>query len=236
MKKSIPFLVLLVLLTTGCGDYQRVVPLGGTDYLPLKEDLTLRYRLTYYGDVEEYSMRLRYLGGKDYKVYKAYYKGDAQGGLEFSSHNQQVAAITQYSLTSLGSRYERGDFQQVWIDESLQPGDFWQDADTGTQTVFVGYEDITVPAGTFTDCYKTATEALPELVDSINARFDRKEMDSEMFNQELENAKIVVSRWFARDVGLVKEQFGTSEYVRELLAVENEGWYTKPSTSSTEEQ
>lgn len=236
MKKSFLLLFVLTLLIIGCGEYQRVVPLGGTDYLPLKEDLTLRYRLSDNGDVEEYTARLRYLGGKDYKVYKVYYDaGKPQGGLEFSSHGKQVTAVTQYTLTSLLSRHDRGDFQQLWIDESLQPGDYWQDLETGTQTVFTGYEDVTVPAGSFQGCYKTVTEALPELVDSIGARFDREEMDVEMYNQELANAKIVVVRWFARGIGLVKEQYVAMDHVRELLAVVNEGWYTKPSTS-TEEQ
>ena len=231
MKKIPSFLFLLgLLLIIGCGEYQRKVPRGGTEYLPLKEDLTLRYRLTYYGEVQEYSMRLRYLGGKSYKVFKAYFEGGEQGGLEFSSHGKQVVVTTQHSLTSLKSRLERGDFQQLWIDESLEPGDFWQDEDTGTQTVFTGYEDVTVPAGTFSDCYLTVTEALPELIDSINARLERGELDAELLNQELENAKLVVVRWFALDVGLVKEQFGSSAYVRELLAIENEGWFTTDST------
>jgi hypothetical protein len=236
VKKLSPFLLIFgLLLLFGCGEYQRKVPLGGTEYLPLKEDLTLRYRLTHDGEAQEYSIKLRYLGGKSYKVYKAYYEGDEQGGLELTSHDQQVKATTQFSLTSLKSRLEMGDFQQIWVDESLSPGDFWRDEDTGTQTVFTGYEDVSVPAGTFPNCYKTVTEALPELIDSINVRRERGELDPELLNQELENAGLVVVRWFARDVGLVKEQIGSPDYVRELLAVENEGWFTNDSTL-TEDQ
>jgi hypothetical protein len=204
--------------------------------MPLFEDRQLRYRVTEYGETYEYSMKLRYLGGEEYKVFKATFEnGEGPGGIEFSNHKQQIIAVTQFSLTSLESPLHKSEFSQVWIDESLQPGDVWTDQDTGTQTVFTGYEDVTVPAGTYTGCYKTVTEALPVLVDSIQARFERKEedMDEKMLAMQLDNAKQIVIRWFAQDVGLVKEQIGTARFVRELIAVENAGWFS-PTAQSNE--
>ena len=224
------------MLLVGCGEsYKREAPRGGTEYFPLYEDRQLRYRVIEYGKSSEYSMKLRFLGGDQYKVFAASFEGKAPGGIEFRSHGQQLEAITQYSYTSLESPEKKSEFSQMWIDESLEPGGFWSDTDTGTQTVFAGYEDVTVPAGTFTDCYKTVTEALPELPDSINARFDRGEMDGEMLAQQLDNAKLVIIRWFARGVGLVKEKVGTSRFERELLAVENKGWFSPSATAQPNE-
>jgi hypothetical protein len=184
------FLLLLLLfpiLISGCSEaYQRVVPRAGTDFMPLYEDCQLRYRVVEYGETYEYSMKLRYLGGEEYKVFKAsFINGEAPGGIEFTSHKQQVIAVTQFSLTSLESPLRMSEFTQIWIDEALQPGDYWTDQDTGTQTVFAGYDDVTVPAGTYTACYKTVTEALPVLVDSIRARFERKDED---MDEELRNS------------------------------------------------
>jgi hypothetical protein len=227
-KFSLTAFLLFLILVSGCGEaYQRIVPRAGTDFMPLYEDRQLRYRVTEYGETYEYSMKLRFLGGEKYKVFEAsIVDGEAPGGIEYSNHDKQIIAVTQFALTSLESPRQKGEFSQVWIDEALRPGDFWTDNDTGTQTVFTGYEDVTVPAGTFTGCYKTVTEALPVLADSIRARFDRKEMDEEMLEKQLDNAKQIVIRWFAKDVGLVKEQIGASRFVRELLAVENEGWFS----------
>jgi hypothetical protein len=231
---SLLSLLLFLILISGCSEaYKRTVPRAGTEFMPLYEDRQLRYRVIDYGDTYEYSMKLRYLGGEEYKVFKAtVVEGEAPGGLEFSSHEQQVTAITQFTLTSLESPLQKGEFSQIWIDEALQPGGYWTDFDTGTQTVFAGYEDVIVPAGTYTDCYKTVTEALPVLVDSIRARFERGEMDEEMLAQQSDNAKLIVLRWFAKDVGLVKEQVGTARFVRELLAVENEGWFSPTAQSN----
>jgi hypothetical protein len=203
--------------------------------MPLYEDRQHRYRVNEYGEIYEYSMKMRYLGGDEYKVFETIIvEGEAPGGIEFSQHKQQVIAITQFSLTSLESPRLRSEFSQVWIDESLRPGDAWTDFDTGTQTVFAGYEDVTVPAGSYTGCYKTVTEALPILADSIHARYEREEedMDEKMLAKQLDNAEQVVVRWFAKDVGLVKEQYGGTRFLRELVAVEKTGWFSATAQSN----
>jgi hypothetical protein len=79
-----------------------------------------------------------------------------------------------------------------------------------------------VPAGSFDNCYKTLTEAQPDLFDTLDAWQQRGDLKKDDYNREVERARQVILRWFAPGVGLVKEQIG-SEITRVLMKIEKEG-------------
>ncbi|MBK6766673.1 MAG: hypothetical protein IPG71_10265 [bacterium] len=117
-------------------------------------------------------------------------------------------------------------YDQVWVDEGAEVDSLWTDPTVGTESLVAGYESVTVPAGTYDDCLKMVITPLPELRDSVEARYQRDESDEQLYLQEKEAASWQTVRWFANGVGLVKEQIGPSgdaRIVRELLAVDVKG-------------
>ena len=71
----------------------------------------------------------------------------------------------------------------------------------------------------------------------VGVLFDeRGEIDEESYQKQLEYAKLVIVRWFAPEVGLVKEQIGSPDFTRELVAVENKGWYSDTLQTNTNEE
>lgn len=186
----------------------------------------LRYRENAEGEASEYSLTLKFLGGRTWKIYEATDKDIPYGAIEFSSDGKIVEVATQVSLTSLDSRKSVSVYDQVWIDEGAEVDSFWTDPTVGTESLVAGYETITVPAGKFEDCLKMVVTPLPELKDSIEARYQRDESDEQLYLLEKEASNWQTVRWFANGVGLIKEQIGppgAARIVRELLAVEAEG-------------
>lgn len=194
--------------------------------MPLLDSRVLRYRQKSNGETSEYTLSLKYIGGRAWKVYTVKDENIPYGELEFSSNGTIVEAATRISLTSLESRKTVGAFNQVWVDEGADVDSVWYDEQTGTETVVAGFEQATVPAGTFDECLKTVTTPLPEIADSIKARYERGDTDEQLYLKEKEVVDWQTVRWFAAGVGLVKEQIGPqgeAKIVRELIAIEAEG-------------
>lgn len=226
----------VLLLSAGCGEMpQRKALRGGTGFFPLLEDRALRYRQSGEEGTLDYTLTLHYIGGRQWKVFVVKGEDIPYGGIEFQSDGRYVEAVTSRSMTSLDSRSKLGEFSQVWLDDSAAVDSSWQDLSTGTETLVAGFETVTVPAGTYEDCLVTATTPLPQLADSVEARFRRDEMNEETYLLEREYARWQTVRWFAFGVGLVKEQLGPPgqpRITRELVAIENEGFGSADSSNT----
>lgn len=213
-------LFLLALAAAGCGEPERVVLRGGTEHFPLLHDRLLRYQERTDGTSREFTLQLFYSGGRSIRVYQGTYKGIPLGKCNFLSRDSVVTLETPRPLTT---SQLLPAYRQVWVDEQVAAGDTWIDDETATETMFAGFEDVTVPAGSFPQCYKTATTTLPGFADSLRARHERKELPDREYEQQLANANLVIVRWFAKGVGLVKEQLGSENHVRELVEIMKPG-------------
>ena len=216
--------LMALLLLGGCngcgGGPERTVLRGGTRHLPLLHDRVLRYQETENGKTTPYTVRMIYAGGDRVRVYDLQYKGVERGFSSLLSNGMQVYFETQQPLTAV---LDAPQYREMWLDENLDEGASWDEEMMGTSVVFAGYETVTVPAGTYQNCYKTVSTVQPVYLDSLKAFYNRSEMTDAEFKQLAARANLVVVRWFATRVGLVKEQIGDPEHVRELVAVEREG-------------
>jgi hypothetical protein len=208
-------------LFLGCMPGPAKVPLrGGTLHLPLLNGRILKYQERVGADMHDYTVKFTYWGGLETRVFDAQFKGIEGGQCRFLSHGGLVYFSTTRPFTALRDVPE---FRQLWVDDSAAAGDTWEDQDTGTQTTFVGYEKVIVPAATFERCYKTVTTALPALIDSIEAWYSRGLIDEQDRQDRRSVADLTVTRWFAAGIGLVKEQIGDENHVRELVKLVNPG-------------
>ena len=168
------FSLLLTSIFSACGEAPtRFVYRSGTDYMPLLDSRVLRYREKADGPSTEYTLTLKYIGGRSWKVYTCQDENIPYGSIEFTSNGVIVEAATLISLTSLESRKVVSAFNQVWVDEAVEVDSSWYDESTGTETLVAGYETVTVPAGKLEDCLKTGTTPLPEIADSVESHTPR---------------------------------------------------------------
>jgi hypothetical protein len=213
-------LLFVFLLVAGCGGPERVALRGGTEHLLLLHRRTLRYEERLGSEARRFTIRMFYSGGREVRAYDLQVKGLDLGHCRFISKGQQVFFETNQPATALTDVPE---FRQLWVDETANPGDGWEDSDTGTETVVAPSETVTVPAGTYQDCYKTVTTGTSALLDSLTAWHERGTLEDEVFESQMGAAQMPVVRWFASGVGLVKAQFGDPDHVRELVAVVEQG-------------
>jgi hypothetical protein len=209
-------------LLAGCGGTERVYYLGGNSYMPLREGRQLQYEQQTNGEIRPYMIVMHYAGGHITKVFPLEVDGINLGECSFLSHDSTVLFSTSAPLTSIVPKGTLPEYRQMWVDTRAKPGDTWRDDDTGTRTTVMESENADTPSGTYKDCYKTMTEALPELFDTLTVRRDRGELVGTAYDRELKNAQQVIVRWFAQGVGLVREQIG-SDVIRVLNKVEKEG-------------
>lgn len=194
--------------------------------MPLLDGRKLRYINKEAGDTYEYTLTLKYIGGRDWKVFTTEDEDIPYGAIEFTSNGIVVETSTLVSYTSLESRRVVSSFNQVWVDEDARVDSIWFDEQPGTETLVAGFETVTVPAGTYEECMKTVATPLPEIADSVEARYQRGDASEEQYIKEREVVNWQTVRWFAHGVGLVKETLGPPGEVkvsRELLAIESEG-------------
>ena len=221
---------LVFALIIGCEKTpERIGLRGGTSHLPLLHNRVLRYDQQQGGEVTPYVVKLDYSGGHQQKVYSVRDEKDLLTRERFFSRDSLVYFTTENPLTTLEPRQQMTDYRELWVDESAQRGDSWRNEETGTQTVFAGLEPLEVPAGKFANCYKTVTEALPELFDSLTIWRARGDITLDDYVRESTNARVVVVRWFAPGVGLVREQIG-NELIRVLAEIEKEGTGAEDTT------
>jgi len=228
LRQKLTLLFLAVsLLISACGEApSRVVFRSGTEFMPLLDGRKLRYRQNDEGETSEYSLTLKYIGGRQWKVYTTEDDNLPYGAIEFSSNGTIVEAVTLISFTSLESRKLVSAFNQKWVDAGAELDSVWFDEVPGTETLVAGYETVTVPAGKFENCLKTVVTPLPEIKDSVEARYQRGDSDEKLYIEEREVASWQTVRWFAHGVGLVKEQIGPmgdAKIIRELIALDSEG-------------
>ncbi len=213
----------ILVFISGCDKGpERTLYRGGTSHLPLLHDRVLRYEEQRAGKTTDVEVTMRYAGGRGTKVYPLRIEGADWGHCELLSADSIVYFITSNPLTALERRGTLLEYRELWLNETVAHGDAWQNHDTGTQTVFAGYETVQTPAGSFADCYKAVTAATQELHDSLQAWHERGAISNEEFERESANANLVVVRWFAPGVGLVKEKVG-EELVRVLVEVAKAG-------------
>ena len=172
---------------------------------------------------KEYTMTLSYIGGRSLKIFPIKFEGIKLGNCELQSQDTLLFFETDQPRTNLESKEVLAIFRELWIREGAQKGDSWENWDTGTQTLFAGYESVTVPAGTFSDCYKTVTTAMPALFDSLKTWHNRGELSDKEFDYKMKTANKSVARWFALNIGLVKEEIANGELVRELISLDQIG-------------
>jgi hypothetical protein len=213
-------LLFVFFIVWGCGGPERAALRGGTEHLLLLHGRTMEYKERDGTETLRYSIRMFYSGGRSVRVYELKIKGVDWGRCRLISKDKQVFFETNKPSTALENVPE---FRQLWVDEAALSGDGWDDPDTGTQTVVAASETVTVPAGTYENCYKTVTTGTPELMDSLDVWHERGEITNEIYRSQMAAAQTVVVRWFASGVGLVKEQIGGPEHVRELVAVSEMG-------------
>jgi hypothetical protein len=217
------FLILLIgtMLFAGCGGgSERLVLRGGTRHLPLLHDRVLRYR-EFNGDEERtYTLRTTYAGGRISRVFNVFFKGIEAGRCTFISKDSLVYFTTSQPLTPMT---DLPSYRSLWVNEQAEEGDTWVDEDTGTEVTFVGYQPATVPAGTFEKCYTTVSTVLPVFMDSVKAWHRRGVITQRDYDVWNRNKDIVIRRWFAPGLGLVKEQIGGPEHTRELVAIVRPG-------------
>ena len=154
-------LLFVFFLIVGCGGPERVALRGGTEHLLLLHRRTMRYVERKGSEERRFTIRMFYSGGRSVRAYELEVKGLDLGHCRFISKDQQVFFETNKPATTLADVPE---FRQLWEDETANPSDGWEDSDTGTETVVASSETVTVPAGTFENCYKTVTtgtSALP---------------------------------------------------------------------------
>jgi len=208
------------MLLSGCGGPERAPLRGGTEHLLLLHGRELRYEERVGEEVKPYTLRLTYSGGDMVRVFEAQFRGLDFGRCSFISNRTQVFFETNRPTTAL---QELPEYREAWVDEEAKPGDVWLNEDTGTETAFAGYESISVPAGTFSECYKTVTVGSETLLDSLEVWLARGAIEQGEYDAQMAAAEVVVVRWFASGVGLVREQIGNSDHVRELVAVVRPG-------------
>ncbi len=192
-------------------------------HLPLRHKQVYAYRQTVDGESEKYTVTLRFIGGETTKVFRVIFDGIDMGECTLLQKGSSIVFETTQPMTRFEDPRLVPAFRQTWVNEPVPSGESWEDPDTGTRTVFAGYESVAVPAGEYGECYKTVTEALPELADTLRARLARGEVSQTDYDKQLDDAARTVVRWFAPNVGLVKEQIGSPNFVRELVAIKSPG-------------
>jgi hypothetical protein len=221
---------------SGCGDTgsDRVVLRSGTRYLPLLDDRVLKYVDKNGGESKPYTMKIRYAGGNIVRAYSIEFKGIDLGPCGFICKDSTVFFVTGKAKTAL---IQQPEYRELWVKEPAQDGDSWDNEILAEQTVFAGYETITVAAGTFENCYKTVTSVQPVFLDSLRTWRDRGGIDNDQYNRSAQYAGLTTVRWFAQGVGLVKEQIGTSDHMRELTAIvkPGTGLMNPPSTEQNQQ-
>lgn len=214
------FMILVAAMFLSCGKEKVVAKRSGVTHFPLVDGRIYEYRETRDGQVSTFTMRQRYVGGARYPVFDIYLKGTDWGDCSFILQDSSITFCTTKPRTMLELPGSIPEYRQTWLDEEISSGEFWDDPDTGTRTVVAKlHESVTVPAGPFDNCLKMVTESLPELFDSLTARYESSRLTKEQYDQQVADAKLVIQRWFAPGVGLIKEQIGSSDHIRELSAI-----------------
>jgi hypothetical protein len=225
--------ILLLALLAGCGGGPERTPLrAGTEHLLLLDGRKMRYLDQDNGKSSTYTLEMHWGGGKAFRVYQAVFDGLDRGHCTFISNGPKVFFTTDKPVTALQGLLE---YRQLWVNEEAKQGEEWVDTDTGTKTLFAGFEDVTVPAGKYDNCYKTVTVVLPAFTDSLKVWREAGEITPEEYDEFLADANTTTVRWFASGVGLVKEQINGSDHTRELEDVVKAGTgKTSADTTSTE--
>ncbi len=204
-------IVLLTLFTVlACTKSKR--PLGedyGITYLPLRDGQTYTYQRQCDGSTEQLTRRLRIIKGDiETPEFRVFEKGGESFDQFLRHQGNAVVHLTEKPPARLEEFDEGQLYLSTWLLDGASPGSYWENEETGLRTAVAGFESVTVLAGTFDDCIKVVTEPTDILLEVIEKRAEQRGLSAEQIAVELESAKELCIRWFARGVGLVKEEKG----------------------------
>ncbi len=204
-------IILLTLFTVlSCSKSKQ--PLGedyGIAYLPLRDGQTYTYQRQCNEQTEQLTRRLRIIKGDiETPEFRVFEKGGESFDQFLRHQGNAVVHLTEKPPARLEEFDEGQLYLSTWLLDGATRGDYWEDEETGLRTAVAGFESVTVLAGTFDDCIKTVTEPTDILLEVIEKRGEQNRLSAEQIAVELENARELCIRWFARGVGLVKEEKG----------------------------
>ena len=217
-------IIISIYLLTLVSCTKRTVELGedyGITYLPLRDGQTYTYQRQCGEETKQLTRRLRIVKGDiENPEFRVIEKGGDSFDQFLRHQGNAIVHLTEKPLERLEDLGEGQLYLSTWLLDGAMSGDYWEDNETGLRTAVAGFESVTVPAGTFGDCIKTVTEPTAILLEVVEKRGEQTGLSAEQIAIELENARELCIRWFARGVGLVKEVKGDcrlelSSYIRQ---------------------
>lgn len=179
----------------------------GIAYLPLRDGMKHVYQRECDGQVEPITMALQFVKG-DLETPEFRVDAPGVGDMFLRRQGNAVVCLMERPPARLKELAEGELYLSTWLLDGATPGTFWEDEDTGLRTAVAGCEAVTTPAGTFSDCIKVTIEATEILWEVTGERIRRDKLSPEQEDAISESLSYVCIRWFARGVGLVKEEHG----------------------------
>jgi hypothetical protein len=200
--------LLIVLLAAACSkpggklgnDY-------GIAYLPLRDGQKFVYQRDCGGRAERIIRELSLVRG-DLETPEFRVNEVGAGDMFLRRQGNAVVCLSDKPRARLKMLGEGELYLSTWLLDGATPGTFWEDEDTGLRTAVAGFESVTTPAGTFDDCIKVTIEATEILWQVTEERIRRENLSPEQEDAISEALAQVCIRWFARGIGLVKEEDG----------------------------
>lgn len=200
-----------VLAIVSCSSPSAKLPTNhGIPYLPLRDGMKYVYQRECDGRVEPITMALQFVKG-DLETPEFRVDAPSVGDMFLRRQGNVVVCLCERPQARLKELPEGELYLSTWLLDGAAPGTFWEDEDTGLRTAVAGYEAVTTPAGTFDDCIKVTIEATEMLWEVTKERIRRDKLSPEQEDAVCEGLSYVCIRWFARGVGLVKEEHGACQ-------------------------
>lgn len=200
--------LLLSLVIVSCSTSSR--KLGedlGITYLPLRDGQKYTYHRQRGDRSEQLTCRLQFVeGDRTTPEFRAI--GQDTREIFLRRQKDAIVCLTEDPPARLKQLPAGQLYLSTWLLDGATRGVFWEDEETGLRSVVAAFEAVTTPAGTFDDCIKIVIEPMDILLEVMEVRGERQGRSSEEIAAELRAVSEVRVRWFARGVGLVKEEKG----------------------------
>ncbi len=179
----------------------------GISYLPLRDGQKFVYQRECGGRAERVVRELSLVRG-DLETPEFRVNAAGMGDMFLRRQGNAVVCLMEKPPARLTELPDGELYLSTWLLDGATPGTFWEDEDTGLRTAVAGFETVTTPAGTFDSCIKVTIEATEILWQATKERIRREKLSPEQEDAICEGLSFVCIRWFARNVGLVKEEQG----------------------------
>ncbi|MFH1009738.1 MAG: hypothetical protein V1784_00710 [bacterium] len=179
----------------------------GIAYLPLRDGQKFVYQRECDGRVEPIVMELSFVQG-DLETPEFRVDASGMGDRFLRRQGNAIVCLMERPPARLRELAQGELYLSTWLLDGATPGTFWEDEDTGLRTAVAGFESVTTPAGTFESCMKVTIEATEILWEVTEERIRRDQLSPEQEDAICEDLSQICIRWFARGVGLVKEEHG----------------------------